>query len=175
MNNSSAQFHLERVLHKSHVSLNTVEINNSRQFLVWCAQENWHLLQGHCFNIQCIWQHDLRYSFLSPAFASPLCLCHSSFPFSSPYSIWAVFPTISRDWDFLKGKEQKIGKGERKTLGTGLKERLYRGENLCVTWGVGRSVRIFGWNFHHFLLWNPVSLLSSSLLLWLWSFSSSYP
>lgn len=95
-----------------------------------------------------IWQYDLRYSFLSPAFTSPLCLCRSSFRFSSPYSIWAVFPTISRDWDCLKGKEQKIWKGERKTVATRLKEKLYRGENLCRAWGVGRSMRTFGWNCH---------------------------
>lgn len=166
MNNSSAQFHLERILHKSHVSLNTVEINNSRQFLVWYAQEYWHILQGHCFHIQCylaVW---------FKVFLSLLLLHHpyscDTALFPSPYSIWAVFPTISRDWDCLKVKEEKIWKGKRKTIATWLKEKLYRGENLCRTWGVRRSMRPFGWNCHQFLLWNLVSLLlGPSLLLWL--------
>lgn len=153
------------MLHRSHVSLNTVEINNSRQFLVWYAQKYWHVLQGHCFNIQCIWQCDLRYSFLSPAFVSPSCLSHSSFPFSSPYSIWAVFPTISRDWDCLKWKEQKIWKGERKTVATRLKERLYRGENSVWDMGSGEKYEDLWLELSQ---WNPVSLLlCPSLLLWL--------
>lgn len=134
MNNSSAQFHLERIPHKSHVSLNTAEINNSRQFLVCYAQGYWHILQGHCFNIQCIWQYDFRCSFLSPAFASPLCLCHSSFPFSSTYSIWAVFPTTSRDWDCLKGKSGKYGREREKLLQHGWR-RGCRGVRMSVRHG----------------------------------------
>lgn len=97
---------------------------------------------------------------------SPTHLCHSSFPFSSPCSSWAVFPTISRDWDSLKGKEQKTWKGGwEKLLHPHSWRRSCTGVRIWVRrWGVGRGVRTFGWNWHTaFLVLKPSVFVVASV------------